>query len=105
MNTVFNAIGSVLFGLLSWAGPVIQILVLAVLVAAGSLVVFKWTSNQEKIRASKGPMKAHMLGVLLFRHDLRLLFRSLMASLGRSLANLRFILVPMAVMIVPGCAW
>jgi hypothetical protein len=46
-------------------------------------------------------MKGHILGILLFRHDLRMIFRSLGGALGRSLANIRFILVPLAVMIVP----
>jgi hypothetical protein len=70
-------------------------------IGALSLLVFKWTSNQEKIRAAKAPMKAHLLGVLLFRHDLRRVFRSLGMALLLSLANLRFMVVPMAVMIGP----
>lgn len=101
MNKILDAIGDALFAPVSWLGPVGAILVLAVLVAAGSLVVFKWTSDQEKIRRGKGPMKAHLLGIFLFRHDLRLVFRSLFAALRGSLANLRFLALPMAVMIVP----
>ncbi|MHC4473131.1 MAG: hypothetical protein ACYS99_19475, partial [Planctomycetota bacterium] len=101
LNGILNGLGNVLFLLLGWLPPVLVILVLAVLVAAGSLVVFKWTSNQQKIREAKGPMKAHMLGILLFRHDLRQVFRALGLALSRSLANLRFLAVPMAVMIVP----
>jgi hypothetical protein len=101
LNSLFNTIGSALFAVLGWLPAVAVIAVLAVLTAAGSLVVFKWTSNQEKIRAAKAPMKGHLLGILLFRHDLRMLFASLGGALGRSLANLRFLALPLAVMIVP----
>ena len=101
MNSILNGLGDVLFLPLSVLHPVLAILVLAVLVAAGSLLVFKWTSDQKKIREAKGPMKADLLGIFLFRHDLRQVFRALLLSFGRSLANARFIVVPMAVMIVP----
>ncbi len=101
MNGVLNAVGDALFWILSPFSAVIVILALAGLTAAGSLVVFKHTSNQEKIRAAKGPLKAHLLGILLFRHDLRQVFRALGLALLTSLANLRFLVVPMLVMIVP----
>lgn len=101
MNAILDAIGDAIFAPVAWLGPVGAILVLAVLVAAGSLVVFKRTSDQEKIRRGKGPMKAHLLGVFLFRHDLRLVLRSLLASFRGSFTNLRFLALPMAVMIVP----
>ena len=101
MNAILNTIGDAMWATVSFLPPVLAIFVLSVLIAAGSLFVFKWTSNQEKIRRAKGPMKAHLLGIFLFRHDLRLVFRSLFSALGTSLANLRFLAVPMAVMIVP----
>ena len=101
MNAFLNFIGRMIFVPFGAVHPVITILILAVVLGAGSLLVFKWTSNQEKIRAAKAPMKAHLLGVLLFRHDLRQVFRSLGMALLLSLANLRFMLVPMAVMIGP----
>lgn len=101
VNGIMNELGDLLIALFGWMHPVLTILVLSVLVGAASLLVFKWTSDQEKIRASKGPMKAHLLGILLFRHDLRQVFRALGLALLRSLLNLRFMLVPMGVMIVP----
>ncbi len=82
-------------------GAVVVILVFAMLVAALSLLVFKFTSNQEGIRRGKAKMKAGVLGVLLFRHDLRRMLREMIGSLLLSLANLRFLIVPMLVMIVP----
>jgi hypothetical protein len=101
LNSTFNSIGDLLFLPLSGLNPVLIILVLSVLIAAGSLVVFRWTSNQAAIREAKGRMKAHLVGVLLFRHDLRQVFRSIGLSLLASLANLRFMVVPLLVMIVP----
>jgi hypothetical protein len=101
MNAFLNFIGRMLFAPFGAVHPVLTILVLSVVIGAGSLLVFKWTSNQEKIRAAKAPMKAHLLGILLFRNDLRMVFKSLGMALFHSLANLRFIVVPMLVMIVP----
>jgi hypothetical protein len=101
MNAALNFIGRLIFAPFGAVHPVITIFVLAVLMGAGSLLVFKWTSNQEKIRAAKAPMKAHLLGILLFKHDLRGVFRSLTSALGISLANLRFLVVPLLVMIGP----
>jgi len=101
MNAFLNFIGRMIFAPFAAVHPVITILTLAVVLGAGSLLVFKWTSNQEKIRAAKAPMKAHLLGVLLFRHDLRQVFKSLGMALLLSIANMRFMVVPMAVMIGP----
>jgi hypothetical protein len=101
VNGILNGLGNVLFLVTGFLHPILTILVLSVLVGAGSLVVFKWTSDQKKIRAAKGPMKGHLLGIFLFRHDLRQVFRALGLALWQSVANLRFLAAPMAVMIVP----
>ena len=90
-----------IIGLVAPLGAVVVILVFAVLIAALSLVVFRYTSNQEGIRRGKAKMKAGVLGVLLFRHDLRLMLREMVGSLLHSLANMRFLIVPMLVLIVP----
>ena len=82
-------------------GAVVVVLVFALLLAAGSLLVFKVTSNQVGIRRGKATMKAGMLGVLLFRHDLRRMLREMFGALFFSLANLRFLVLPLLVMIVP----
>jgi len=101
VNAFLNFIGRMIFAPLAGFHPVLAILVLAVVFGAGSLLVFKWTSNQEKIRAAKAPMKAHLLGILLFRHDLKMVFKSLGSALFISLANMRFMVVPLLVMIGP----
>ncbi|MEN8149648.1 MAG: hypothetical protein ABFS86_07480 [Planctomycetota bacterium] len=101
MNAFLNFLGRMIFAPFAAVPPVVTILVLAVVVGGLSLLVFKWTSNQEKIRAAKAPMKAHLLGILLFRHDLKMVFRSLGSALLISVANIRFMFVPMLVMIGP----
>jgi hypothetical protein len=82
-------------------GAVFVIFVFAVLTAAMGLLVFKLTSDQEGIRRGKARMKAGMLGMLIFRHDLRRMLIEMGGSLLLSIANLRFLVVPMLVMIVP----
>jgi hypothetical protein len=82
-------------------GPVFVIFFFAVLVSAGSLLIFKFTSNQEGIRRTKARIKAGILGMLIFRHDLRRMFIEMGSSFGLSLLNLRYLVLPMLVMIVP----
>jgi hypothetical protein len=101
VNDIAGGVVDLLMGLLSWLHPVLLILALALLVAAGSLVVFKWTSRQEAIRRAKARVTSHLLAVVLFRHDLRVLFRSLGLAFLGTILNLRFLFVPLLVMIVP----
>ena len=71
VNAVMNGITGAVFAALSPFSPAVVLLIISGLSAAGSLLVFRKTSEQERIRVSKGRMKAHLLGVLIFRHDLR----------------------------------
>lgn len=101
VNDIVGGLVWAIFKAIGWMHPVLVILVLALLVAAGSLLVFKRTSNQPAIRKAKGKVKAHLLAVVIFRHDLRTVFKSLGLALVGSLANLRFLVLPLLVMIVP----
>ena len=101
MNRAIDILVGWIINLLAPLGAVVVILVFAVLIASLGLLVFRLTSNQEGIRRGKAKMKAGMLGVLIFRHDLRQMFIEMGRSLLASLANLRFLIVPMLVMFLP----
>jgi hypothetical protein len=85
------------FGWSAWAGLVF----ISLLTGAVLLTVFRYTSNQRGIRATKDQIISHLLEVLLYRDDVRVVLRA-QARLARD--NLRYLghaLVPLAFMIVP----
>jgi len=101
MSKVLDTLVGGITGIAAPLGAVFVIFIFAVLIAAGSLAVFRLTSNQEGIRRGKAKIKAGMLGMLIFRHDLRRMLLSMGGSLLASITNLRFLVLPMLVMIVP----
>jgi len=65
------------------------------------LVVFKRTSNQDKIAAVKAKITAGLFEIRLFNDDLRAIFRAQGEVLRHNLSYLGLSLVPLAWMIVP----
>jgi len=65
------------------------------------LMVFKWTSNQEALAVAKGRLKAHLLELRLFRHDMVLTLRAQRDLFLANLVYLRHTLRPILVLIVP----
>jgi hypothetical protein len=101
VNAVLNAIGAVLVGAVSWAPPWLRLALIAFVLAVPSLLVVRATVNRGKVRAAKGRVRANLMGVLLFRREPFVAIRSLLAAFLGSLANLRFVALPMALLLVP----
>lgn len=81
----------------AWAGLVF----ISVITGAVLLMVFRFTSNQRGIRTTKDQIISHLLEVLLYRDEIRVVLRA-QARLARD--NLRYLgyaVVPLACMIVP----
>ncbi|MCZ6824657.1 MAG: hypothetical protein O7E50_03130 [Gemmatimonadetes bacterium] len=81
--------------------PVVGLLVLSLLTSVGMLLLFKVTSNQDRLSVVKRRMQAGIYEIRLFKDDLRSIFRSQMEITGHTLNYLRLSLVPMLWMIVP----
>jgi len=100
----FNAVITRAFDLLfapfsarPWAGLV----VVSLLTGLVLLLVFRYTSNQRGIRAAKDLIISHLLELLLYRDELRVVMRA-QARLAKD--NLRYLghaLVPLVFMIPP----
>jgi len=100
----FNAAISRVFDLLfapfparSWLGMII----VSALTGVVLLFVFRYTSNQRGIRAAKDRILSHLLEVVLYRDELRVVLRA-QARLAKD--NLRYLghaLVPLCFMMVP----
>lgn len=60
-------------------------------------LLYRWTSDQEGLRRTKQKLQAHLLEIVLYRHDLRALGRAEKKLLASNLAYLRQALRPLAV--------
>lgn len=85
------------WGWSAWAGLV----VISLITGAVLLMVFRYTSNQRGIRATKDQIISHLLEVLLYRDDVRVVLRA-QARLARdNLRYLTYAVVSLAFMIIP----
>jgi uncharacterized membrane protein (DUF106 family) len=80
-----------------WVGLTVVSLVAAV----GMLLVFKKTSDQEKLAAVKRRIHACLFEIRLFNDDLRAILRAQLEVLRHNLTYLKLSLVPLFWMIVP----
>ena len=97
MTRVFD----ILFALLPTANPWPGLVALSLATAAVALLIFRYTSNQRRIRQLKDQIVSHLLEVLLYRDELRVVAR---AQARLAIDNLRYLghaLVPLVFMVVP----
>ncbi|MGH8547105.1 MAG: hypothetical protein ACREEM_32925 [Blastocatellia bacterium] len=81
--------------------PISQIVALSVPATVFSLLVFRYTSNQDGIRREKDKIKAYLLEMRLFKDDLGVTLRAEKEILKHTLSYMGCALLPMAVMIIP----
>ena len=82
--------------------PVIwQVCALALPAALLALLIYRYTSDQVHIETTKNRIKAHLLELLLFKDDLKVMLWAQGRILRYTLTYMRLALVPMAVMILP----
>lgn len=65
------------------------------------LIIFRYTSNQEKIKETKDRIKAHLLEIRLFKDDLRILLSAQKSILLYNVNYMKHALKPMVFMIIP----
>jgi len=81
--------------------PILTLALLALVTSIGMLVVFKATSNQEKLAAVKRLMHAGIYEIRLFRDDARTIGRAQLDILKHSLRYMGHSLPPMLWMLIP----
>lgn len=81
--------------------PIVGVVVVSLVGAVGMLLVFKATSNQEKLEAVKRQIHACLFEIRLFSDDLRAILRAQFEILVHNAKYLGLSLVPMLWMIVP----
>ena len=101
VNNAINATFDVWLWPFQGLSPVWQIVALSLPVTAISLLIFRFTSNQEGIRAEKNKIKAYMLEMRLFRDDLGVALHAQRHILGHTIKYMRYAIVPMLFMVLP----
>ncbi len=101
LNGLLNRVFDLLLAPFRGLPPVAGLLVLSLLTSIGMLLLFKVTSNQDRLSVVKRRMQAGIYEIRLFKDDLRAIFRSQMEIIGHTLNYLRLSFVPMLWMIVP----
>ncbi len=81
--------------------PLVGLTVVSLVVGIGMLLVFKATSNQEKLGAVKRKIHAGLFEIRLFNDDLRAILRAQGDILRHNLTYIRLSAVPLLWMIVP----
>lgn len=82
-------------------GQTTGLVLVSVLTGVGIMVAFKYTANRKALRGAKDTIQGALLGIVVFRHDTRVMLveegRLLRGSVRYMLAGLR----PLAVVIIP----
>jgi uncharacterized membrane protein (DUF106 family) len=81
--------------------PLVGIAVVSLLFGVVMLLVFKWTSNQDKMAAVKRRIHAGLFEIRLFNDDLRAILRAIGAILWHNVSYVSLTIVPLLWMIVP----
>jgi uncharacterized membrane protein (DUF106 family) len=97
LRTIFDLVLAPFAGLPALVGLVLVSLITAI----GMLLVFKVTSNQEKLAEVKRRIHACLFEMRLFNDDLRAILRAQLEVLRHNVTYVRLSLVPLVWMIVP----
>lgn len=101
----FNAVASALFDVLlapiGHTRPWFDLLVWPILAGVVALLVYKAISNQKGITRAKNGIQVHLLEVVLFKDDLRVVLPATAKALFQNMLYLGHNIVPMVVMFAP----
>ena len=79
--------------------PMVGVALVSLVTAVVMLLVFRWTSNQEKLAEVKRKIHAGLFEIRLFNDDLRAILRAQGQIFGHNLNYVRLTLVPLVVML------
>jgi hypothetical protein len=102
---VFNAVFTFLFGLayepLKWLGPLWSIVILSCLAGILLVWIFGKVSNQAAIQRTRNRLSGELIGLRLFKDDLRVFFGIQARVMVWTVKYLRHSLVPMLILMAP----
>ncbi len=101
LNAVFNLVFGVLYGMLKWLGPFWSLTGIACLTGILMVWIFGKVSNQTAIERTRDRLSAELIGLRLFKDDLRVFFGIQFQVLAWTFKYLRHSIVPMLILMVP----
>lgn len=101
LNALFTFAFGVVYTPLRWLGPFWSLAVISGLAGLLLVWIFGKVSNQEAIQRTRNRLSAELIGLRLFKDDLRVFFGIQASVLGWTLRYLRYSLAPMLVLMVP----
>ena len=105
VTSVLNTVLTFLFGLvydpLKWLGPFWSMVAISWLGGIFMVWVFGKVSNQDAIQRTRDQLSSELIGLRLFKDDLRIFFGIQYQVLAWTLRYLRHSLVPMLILMVP----
>jgi len=103
--SALNAACTLLFGVvyhpLKWLGPLWSLVIISLLGGIFMVWVFGKVSNQAAIQSTRDRLSGELIGLRLFKDDLRVFFGIQFQVLIWTLRYLRHSLVPMLILMVP----
>ena len=100
-NTLVTFLFSLVYSPLKWTGPLGSILVISCLCGLLLIWIFGKVSNQKAIGLARDRLSSELIGLRLFKDDLRVFFGLQFQVLVWTLKYLRHSLIPMTILLVP----
>ncbi len=100
-HTIMNAIFDLLFLPFRLLPPVIGLSAVSLATGIVLLMTFRYFSDQKGLRVVKDKIKAHLLGIRLFKDDPALMVAEQGHLFSATFTYMRYALTPFAVMLIP----
>ncbi|MCI0480975.1 MAG: hypothetical protein L0213_05250, partial [Candidatus Dadabacteria bacterium] len=101
INSIITRIFDVLLAPFARMSPWVGLIVISALTGIVMLAIFKYTSQQDKIKRQKDYVKGYMLQMRLFKDELSLLGDAQKKILLHNLHYLRYAIVPILFILLP----
>ena len=100
-NCLITGFFACLFALITFLGSLGSLCLLSVLMGIILLYFFGKVSNQSRIKTIKNTLQGHILGILLFQQDIRILLKLQWRILRKTLVYMRYTLPSMVILSIP----
>jgi hypothetical protein len=101
VNAIITSAFDLFFAPFARANPWYGLVAVSVISGALLILIFRYTSNQQGLRAVKGRIIGQLLEVVLYRDELGVVLRAQLGIFRDNLRYLFYALVPLAFMVAP----
>lgn len=98
LNAIFRAICDLLMAPFTRLDPLVSLTLLSLILGVLLLLVFKWTTDQDKLAEVKRRIHASLFEIRLFNDNLRFIGRAQLDILRHNLSYVRLLVLPLVLM-------